>query len=181
ARPASQPGKPRPMDGSRFESLVLSITACPSRRRLASAFVAGALSAVAATLGLQQEAEAACRHNGARCRSDTKCCSGNCRKKKGKRRCRPTPGARGCTIDTPCDETVPCPGAPDSVDSFCGITLAGKPYCATAAPQECADCASHAECEVLLNQPGARCVSCPGHCSTSNFRICVWFDETLLP
>ncbi|MGH2617342.1 MAG: hypothetical protein ACRDJC_19085 [Thermomicrobiales bacterium] len=158
------------MEGARFDRLIRLLTPSVARRQTLLGLLLGAF---ALGRGMGAAASPGCKTNGARCRRNTQCCSGTCKgkRKKGKRNCRPTPGARGCTIDDGCHSSIVTCAGPGT---FCGVTLAGKPFCGNIGA--CTACDSNAECETLLNEPGARCVSCPEGCSAGdNFRACSAF------
>lgn len=113
----------------------------------------GGLAAL--VFGTVVEQALACRKNGKPCGSgrNGNCCSGTC--KRGK--CRPTPGALGCTVnsgDVCKNQFIPCPQNPTGV---CLLLDNGKPFCYEAAG--CEGCASHADCTTF---PNGRCITnCP--------------------
>ena len=65
------------MDDRRFDSLVRSISAIRSRRRVLAVFTGSALG-TALGLGALREADAALKPADAKCSSDTQCASGTC-------------------------------------------------------------------------------------------------------
>jgi hypothetical protein len=152
------------MDTKRFDSLTRRLAAgAGSRRRLL------ALGAGLGLLGFSQRpdsAAAACRKNGRECGrgGDRSCCSGTC--KRGK--CRPTPGAKGCTVrhDT-CEGTiVECPNKPGG---FCIKLDNGKPQCMVAG--NCKLCSSNSDCTDL---PDGKCVKTCDRCTETNRQGCYY-------
>ena len=157
------------MDANRFDELVLALGAAPSRRGMLRMGGTSVLAAVLTALGLPPGAAAACKNDNAKCRKDADCCSGACKGKKRKRKCRAVPEARGCTIDDP--YATPCPGATNA-SQYCWVTLGGKPFCGTGV--KCFPCTSNEHCVQEVGNPTARCVVTENGCSAQyNFRSCV--------
>ena len=136
----------------------LSITALTvamesTRRGLLRLGLGGGLAAL--VFGTVVEQALACRKNGKPCGSgrNGNCCSGTC--KRGK--CRPTPGALGCTVnsgDVCKNQFIPCPQNPTGV---CLLLDNGKPFCIEAS--DCRACTSNADC---ITFPNGKCVkTCP--------------------
>ena len=158
-------GRPA-VDRDRFDALIRSLALDRSRRGVIRGLSACSAGATLAALGVQQTA-AACRDNGGKCKRDNDCCSGTCKGKKKRGKCRPAEGARGCTIDDPC-HTV----CPDDPAGFCAMTVAGKPFCFQIG--SCFDCTSNEDCVDFSGNSGARRVRCPEACGAEfNFRECV--------
>jgi hypothetical protein len=162
------------MDAPRFDALARRLAAAPSRRSLLAALVGGATVAAGGP-----PARAACKPNGARCaRSDAgACCSGVCKRKRGKSRCAAAPGARGCTVEANACTTlgsVPCPELPEGAFGLCVPDADGRPFCANTT--ECFACATNRECAEEFGRP-MRCVTCGDLCQSAGFdTACVEFD-----
>jgi hypothetical protein len=155
------------MDRQSLDDLARSLALALSRRNVVRGSGATSLGAVMAVLAWNQAA-AACKANRQPCKQGTDCCSGTCKRRNGKKRCRATPGARGCTIEHACGAA--CPGDPNG---FCALRLNDKPFCFTIG--KCEACTSDADCiEFSGGNPKARCVQCPNLCDAEdNFRQCV--------
>jgi hypothetical protein len=143
-------------------------TTSPSRRGLLRLALGGGFG----LLGFDQVAEEAlaCRRNGKPCAKGQRngdCCSGTCRKGK----CRPTPGAKGCTVNSGdyCDGDqldIKCPQNPDG---FCVLLDSGKPFCMV--DVDCSGCTSHADCTLRAN---GKCVKTCPRCGTATNNGCVY-------
>jgi hypothetical protein len=159
------------MDPDRFDDLAHALGFAPSRRDLARVLAGAALGALLTALGRPREAAAVCKQDGAKCKKNPNCCSGTCKGKKKKRKCRAAPEARGCTIDDP--YATPCPES-SNPNQFCWVTLGGKPFCGTGV--KCFNCSSNEDCVQEASNPSARCVYTPDGCSAQyNYRSCVVF------
>lgn len=154
------------MDSERFDDFIRAFAMSPSRRTILRSLGGGVSAALIGTLGYRQAA-AACKKDGKKCDKDKDCCSGTCKGKKGKRKCRSEPLAFGCTTDDACNQR-PCP---DDPDGDCAVTITGKPFCFR--DGQCFDCSSNQDC-VDAGQAGGHCVKCPEECvAATNFRACV--------
>ena len=170
------------MDSRHFDELV--ITLAQSRRSL----VAGALTAAAGLLGIQAAAarhhkprkprpqpnEFGCVDVGKPCRNSGNCCSGVCKGKKGRKRCRAhhtgtcKQGGVGHCLE-PSVET--CNG---NAACACARTTAGSDVCVQAAPSGfdyCTDCSRDGDCEALGYPKGSVCLpthegACAGGCDS---------------
>jgi hypothetical protein len=153
------------MDETRFDSLVVKLTATRNRRAALRALGIGALATL---LRVPQPAAAQCKKTGGRCRRNHQCCSGKCRKrgkKKGKRCARLPRQAFGCTIAlsscADADSATPCPR---NEFGRCRLGIDGQPVCTTRGTLECESCQRDSDC-IAAEGPGAicvRCDSCPG-------------------
>ena len=155
------------MDRQAFDDLTRWLARARSRRKVVRGSGAAVLG-VFWGLATWNRAAAVCKSNRQRCQDGGECCSGTCKRKKGKKRCRATPGARGCTIEHACGAA--CPGDPNG---FCALRLNDKPFCFIIG--KCEACTSDADCiEFSGGNPKARCVQCPELCDAEdNFRQCV--------
>jgi hypothetical protein len=158
------------LDHTRFDDLTRLLASDASRRSIVCGLGAAALGF---SLGIATVREvAAGKKNGKRCKKAKDCCSGTCQGKKGKKKCKNTAGARGCTIEDVCGAAIQCPDVPG--EASCVVTRVGKPFWTNLG--ECVACDSDADCAVLA--PGAKCVDCPDECGVDqNFRACVGFVE----
>lgn len=95
------------------------------------------------------------------------CCTGYCKKHKGKFRCAPAGAPRGCKkkFDACLGKLYPCPDDPDGV---CVRDNKGKPLCvsANAAGSGCMPCQSDADCADDAF-PTARCIK---HCKSCTLK-----------
>jgi hypothetical protein len=156
------------MDACRFDRLTRALAAAASRRQTLVGLVLGAVALRGR--GGEVAASPGCKKKGKRCKKNKDCCSGTCKGKKGKKKCKNTAGARGCTIEDTCGVD----SCPDFPGAACGVTVGGKPFCFTAAI--CFACSSDAQCVAQFGDSGPRCISCPTSCDEQdNFRACARF------
>ncbi len=164
------------MDADRFDRFVQSFGAARSRRAAIRAVAAGALAASAAVRGRPAAAGApTCIPNGKRCSvaTGTLCCSGICKKKHGKTRCRKAPAAFGCTnLQDSCNgPDFGCLGGPPS--GRCFVTAERVPFCADVDTAfTCNDCTGDLECVDLFGD-GAFCLACPDCAEFGRTTACV--------
>jgi hypothetical protein len=160
------------MDGMRFDRWTKTLTGGVRSRREALRLALGS-GIAAAAFGRAPGAAFACRRNRKRCarnQANGNCCSGTC--KRGK--CRPTPGAKGCTVEMGgCRTFNECPRNPDGT---CTLLDNGKPFCVEFS--RCEACASHDDCPVFEGIRGKCATSeCPDACSHTVGRICVYGQD----
>ncbi|MDQ3693934.1 MAG: hypothetical protein M3464_09935 [Chloroflexota bacterium] len=156
------------MDALHFDQWTKEVVArAGSRREMLRLGLGGGLAAL--VFGRAAGAVAACRGTGKQCDKNKQnggCCSGTC--KKGK--CRRTPGAAGCTVDSgdSCvGQHAQCPNNPDG---FCIRLDNGKPFCYQAGV--CAPCTSDASCTL---RPNGKCLmTCPACQTDSGDQACVY-------
>lgn len=152
------------MDGAGFDHLVRSL---PSRRRVLIAVLGSALAA-----GVARPAPAGaapCLPNGATCDPNNAgaCCTGTCKRHKGKHRCAPAGEAFGCTKSekTNICATRMASACPDNQAGFCIVARTKRkqqPLCIAAA--DCSfDCESDADCVAHFGGPPT--VRCIKHCN----------------
>jgi hypothetical protein len=166
------------MKQQRFEALVRKL-ASPSSRRLTLlkiVFAAGVGERMARVgLDAASVVAAGCLANGKRCARANECCSGMCRGRKGKKRCRPAPGQGSCTIDkdacSGAGARATC-SAGSGADCVCFRRTNGAAFCADGRFDFESACRPCAECPA-----GAVCISAPlGSCS-----LCEWSTLCLRP
>jgi hypothetical protein len=166
------------MDGHRFDVLVRSVT--ESRRSLLGAALAAATGWLVPNIGetrkkhphkkkrkKAQPNQYGCLEVGDRCKSADQCCSGICKGKKGKKRCRAhDTGTCIQGIPDACDPDNPAIAVCNSDVCLCLRTTAGSNFCADANLTACADCKKDADCEALGYPAGSACVPMTGgHCA----------------
>lgn len=153
------------MNGTGFDHLVRSL---PSRRRLLLTAMGGLLAA-----GVARPTPAGavpCLPNGATCdpNSAGACCTGTCKKHKGKHRCAPAGEAFGCTTSKKtdiCATGVPATPCPENPAGFCIVARTKRqrqPLCLAAAACDIA-CQSDADCVAHFGGPPT--VRCIKHCN----------------
>jgi hypothetical protein len=184
------------VDQNRFDPLAHAVGGVPSRRAILR-HVAGVgfglgsagLPIVAATKR-QRKAKRrnakielnayGCVNVGDFCRNAGQCCSGLCKGKKRRKRCR-AHDSEGCEAgatsglcavglqDVACTTSRGAPG-------ICYTTTGNAGICAVAHGDArlCRECAEDVECQALFG-PGAACVPCPGDCPATGTR-CVTPD-----
>ena len=159
------------MDGRQFDALTRLVAHVGSRRqalRWPLAASLGGLLIAASPKG----AAAACLENGARCGGDRgTCCSGWCKRRNGKKRCRPALDQSICTTDfNRClaGQLLGCNDASTDPNTCqCTITVKGRSRCSDG-DVRCVDCDNDADCvdhatEQGLPRPDTwHCLSCPG-------------------
>jgi len=166
------------MDHQRFDALIRKLGATPRSRRGALRLVTGgALAGLLAHAGIGVPAAAAgCLTVAKPCRRASQCCSGICRRSRGKKTCRGH-HAGTCKRDqnfctaasadlTKCNNNANC---------YCFQTTAGTSYCAEGTVGECADCERDADCVALGFPVGSACTRvgagrCIGACASD--RLC---------
>ncbi len=152
------------MDANRFDGFVQSFATNRSRRGVFRAIAAGALGApVLASRGATAGPVAVCIPNGKKCStaSPELCCSGICKKKKGKAKCQKAFSAFGCTnVQDSCNgPDIPCPKR--AATGLCFVDANHVPFCADADFDfTCMDCSDDAPCINRFGD-GAFCLACP--------------------
>ncbi len=171
----------------RFDGLTRSLASVPSRRDVLRGLAGAGLELGAARLpGVVAAGETrrkvkkarpnafGCLDVGNRCKNADQCCSGLCRGKRGKRRCR-AHNTEGCTAGAPphiCDlGNRPCTSSLGD-PGFCQTTTGKAGYCA--AGGMCHACTTDAECRTAQGGqfgPLAACVRCAG-CTLTGGTAC---------
>lgn len=119
------------MDSVRFDSIARALGAAATRR----AGIGGALAALASRLlpqvadaATEPEPEGPCGKKGKanRCHKHSQCCTGYCRKKKGKKgRCRCAPAKVTCTKKTICCDGLTCSDGKCTAVAACDVCASG--------------------------------------------------------
>jgi hypothetical protein len=145
------------MNPIHFDRWTKALARAGSRRAALRTFAAGGVAALV-RLGLVEVA-AACLKNGKKCKKSKQCCSGKCKGKKGKKKCRCTPLKGTCPGMGADDVCCPNPGATVG----CSFMI-NKPQCGSngfrclrGVDSPCSDdcqCGGELECE---GSPDARC------------------------
>ncbi len=163
------------MDAKRFDVFVQSFAAHRSRRDVFRAIAVGALATPAMVRGQPVAAGApACIPNGKTCAVTTpeQCCSGICKKKHGKAKCRKAPAAFGCTnLQDSCNgPNIDCPkwAAP----GLCFVDANHVPFCADLLDFNCSGCTTDQECVTMFGD-GAFCFTCPDCAEFGTTTACV--------
>lgn len=149
------------MDAFRFDDMTRHLTATTSRRQTLAALALAALGRVG--LGHEVSAGPGCKDVGIRCTNATQCCSGVCKGKQGRKRCR-AHDAGSCQAGA---STTFCkPGSPfvacttsTSRAGGCVATTGKAAYCAY--DMGCMACAQDADCQTVCG-PHAACLACAG-------------------
>jgi hypothetical protein len=176
------------VDQYRFAAVTRSLTELPSRRDVLRGLAGIGLGMTrlpllaSATKRTQSEAapkpnKYGCLEIGDPCKRAGQCCSGICKRKNGKKKCR-AHGTGTCDQQKPgvCTATFLDPEIFDcnfrSGKCSCYATTAGSKYCAAlGTSSRCADCKKDTDCEKLGYPPGSACVPfakgrCAGFCET---------------
>ena len=166
------------MDGSHFDHMIRSLAS--SRRSLLS----GALALGAGWFGVPgteakkkrkpkkaQPNDFGCLNVGAACKTSGQCCSGICKGKNGKLRCR-AHGTGTCgvgqTIGFCGGENVGCAIGGGNPTGVCGTTTGNAGFCVGGG--DCFACSKDEECRPFCG-PGAACVRCE-RCAETGGTMC---------
>ena len=108
-----------------------------------------------------------CVNVGKFCKNAGQCCSGVCRGKKGKKKCKAHDAGDGCHAGDQTDScggtvAIGCMTATGEEDGLCNTTTGTAPYCSSEAFGSflCTDCSKDVECQELCG-PAAACIRCP--------------------
>lgn len=164
------------MSQRRIDEIARLVATPGSRRRVVSLLAAAAWG----TAGLYRQVrpalagrESGCRAGGVPCRSNGQCCSGRCRLRRGGKRGRKRgrceslgPFAADCPKVTTCSdgsEAVHC--RVGGIDGLCTVSASGAPFCEGSKACIAGSnpiCASDEDCAVVMSNPAAKCLPCPG-------------------
>jgi hypothetical protein len=151
------------MDSIRFDRWTRGLSATSSRRQTLVAL----LSAFTARFATEEAAAGpGCKNIGKKCKKKKDCCSGICRGKKGKKKCKAhnTGGCQSGQQSGVCGGAdVPCTSSAGEAGR-CETTTGNAGYCSSSGFQ-CTDCADDADCRAWCGSDAA-CIHCPG-CGTS--------------
>jgi hypothetical protein len=152
------------MDTLRFDSVTRRLSVSASRRQTLAALALAALG----RFGLGDEAAAGpgCKDVGATCKEATQCCSGLCKGKKGRKRCKAhdTGGCQAGQASPVCKvggQYVDCTTSAGK-NGFCQTTTGNAAYCV--AGGTCMACTEDADCRQVCG-PRAACIACAGACA----------------
>jgi hypothetical protein len=147
------------MEAFRFDAFVRDLL---SRRGMVQAVLGGG-----AALGMARPAAAGkviCGGNGSTCDPNTpsQCCTGHCKKHKGKYRCAPVGASWGCRRKRDSCSGHTLRACPEQPAGLCVNDDKGKPLCIVAGEglQTCAICTRDDDCVADFG-PTARCIK---HC-----------------
>lgn len=113
------------MDNRRFNALTCTLADRLTRRHLLRPVSGSILAAFLTRLGLENAAaDHGCRHHGATCKKHAHCCSGRCKKRRGKQRgrCKCPAGTRVCGT------TACCSGVEVCTEGACGPLVDEQTY-----------------------------------------------------
>jgi hypothetical protein len=153
------------MDATRFDRWTRALSAMPSRRQTFAVLLGGV-----ALLRETDDSSAGsgCKNVGAKCKKKKDCCSGVCKGKKGKKKCKAhdTGGCQAGQRSMGCGggENVPCTTSAGE-DGLCQATTGNGGYC-SGSGLICTPCSKDAECRSFCG-PDAACIQCAESCVTS--------------
>ena len=164
------------MDRDRFDHLARSLATLLTRRRLAGVFGLGAL-ALPGLIGAKKRHKQkrkkkikrndfGCVNVGKFCKRNGQCCSGICRGKKSKKKCKAhdTGGCQAALHEADCGGVdVPCVTSTGE-EGVCDATTGKAPYCTRRG--DCFACSKDADCAPFCGPQGA-CIICSGCGSTA--------------
>ena len=139
------------MDATRFDALAVALSRALSRRKAMKLAAGSLLGPALVALGVAPVA--ALRPNGARCRVDSQCESGLCRRREGEKTCRRARNQGTCTIASNAGAREPVRTEcqePGTERCLCWVTTAGRSFCGQFVRCGCAN-----NCGDI---PGAVCV-----------------------
>jgi hypothetical protein len=146
------------MNDHRFDAAARLLADVRSRRAALRTLLGAALGAALAVPQVVPAGAATCSANGAKCdpATPTDCCTGTCKKHKGKFKCAPAGSAQGCAkqLDV-CRVGAPAPCPANPGGPVCIEGKKGKPLCVSNA--RCAACTCDADCTTNFG-PTARCI-----------------------
>jgi len=171
------------MNDNRFDALVRTLAAAPSRRSLLAAGVSGVITSLLPRIGL--ETEAGCKRVGAKCRRNGNCCAGgHCRHD----RCRCKQGWTTCGGDKLCRNLASDPANCGACGQTCSTGCCAGGVCRELCNGACcADCFIEATAPLpdgdLIDGTEACCAPssiCSGGTSDPGDDFCCWPDEVCL-
>lgn len=155
------------MDASRFDRWTRALGLAVSRRQTTLGLLLGA---IVAARGEEAVAGPGCKNAGKKCKRAKDCCSGVCKGKKGKKKCR-SHDAGGCkagAVEAFCGGAdVDCTTS-SGASGNCNTTTGQAGYCS--ASGVCVDCKKDADCRDICGAKAA-CVTCAA-CTTTGNRGC---------
>jgi hypothetical protein len=167
------------VDANRFDRLTRSLSTKTSRRQTLAALLLG--SAGLAVPVDWVVAGPGCKNVGRKCKRSTQCCSGVCKVKKGKNRCKAhdTGGCRAGVQELACggEDDALCTTA-DGAEGVCDTTTGNAGFCTVNGA--CFPCAKDAECRPICG-PRAACIVCADECADQGGTACVGPGECEFP
>jgi hypothetical protein len=161
------------MDRDRFDHLTRSLATLLTRRRLAGVFGLGALalpSLIGAKKRHKQKRKKRIKRNafgcvnvGKFCKRNGQCCSGRCKGKKSKKKCKAHDAGAGCVVG---DQIEACGGTTKICTTShgkigsCATTTGKVGYCFNTVLLG-STCGKDAECQAALGSTTAACLRCP--------------------
>ena len=145
------------MDDRRFDRWTRAIAASASRRRTLFALFAALTHG---RLSPDATAGPGCKNVGARCKRPGQCCSGLCKGKKGRKKCKghDSGGCKPGTIPFSCGGVEVACTTSSGLAGACATTTGKGGYCfSNVLPPQCT---RDADCQELYG-PRAACVTCP--------------------
>ena len=154
------------MDSARFDRLTQSLSSLLSRRVLTGALGALALPVLAQAKKKRKKKhkkkkakknEFGCVNVGKYCKNDGQCCSGICKGKKDKKRCKAHDESTCQAGEDVCLAVVVECVTTTGAGGVCGTTTGKARYCFD--PGTCVPCKKDTDCEPFLGA-GAACIVC---------------------
>lgn len=166
------------MDATRFDRWTQSLFTASSRRQAVSALL---LAAIMSRLDVVEgDAGPGCKDVGKKCKNAGQCCSGVCKGKKKKKRCK-AHDTGGCLAgqqetncggaDVECTTSAGEPGA-------CDTTTGNGGFCTF--DRSCFPCTKDADCRAFCG-PDAACIQCDPLCGAEGGTACAGPDLCTFP
>jgi hypothetical protein len=149
------------MDATHFDRLTRVLAHAGSRRQTLLALLLGG---VLVTPVIDDAAAGpGCKNVGKKCKKAKDCCSGVCKGKKGRKRCKAhdTGGCQAGQIQGTCGGTDVACTTSAGQPGLCNTTTGDAGYCGTGG--DCFPCTKDADCREVCGS-GAACVLCEGGC-----------------
>jgi hypothetical protein len=158
------------MDAARFDHLTRSLTSARSRRQTVLAMLLGGV--LTAREAADIAAGPGCKNVGVKCKKKSDCCSGVCKGKKKKKKCRAhdTGGCKPGQQEAVCGgEDVLCTTVA-GLEGVCDTTTGNAGYCTS--DGGCFACQRDADCRSFCG-PKAACIRCADECADVGGTACV--------
>jgi hypothetical protein len=162
------------MNAAHFDRWSRALSRAALRRQLLLALLLG----VANLHGMDGvDAGPGCKNVGKTCRKSKQCCSGVCKGKKGRKKCKAhdTGGCQAGQSEVRCggDVNVPCTSA-NGEEGVCDTTTGNAGYCTVGAG--CFPCTRDADCRDVCG-PATACIRCAPECADEGGTACVGPSE----
>lgn len=158
------------MTTAQFDDWIQTLCRAASRRQTLLAFFLG-LAGLRRLDGVI--AGPGCKNVGKKCRKKKDCCSGVCKGKKGKKKCRAhdTGGCRAGQQEETCGGAADLPCIVSSgEEGLCDTTTGNAGYCTVGGG--CFRCSKDADCRQFCG-PAAACIRCEALCADAGGTACV--------